>query len=65
MSYVARIAIGEHVGWAENARDQTTACTDLVSRRPLPRPLDRPTLGARLAELRELITMVDRAPRER
>jgi hypothetical protein len=34
LSYAARIAVGEDVSWAENARDQIAAFTDLVSRRP-------------------------------
>jgi hypothetical protein len=60
LSYAARIAIGEDVSWAENARDQITAFTDLViPAASLPRawigPPD-PALDAHLAELRELIT---------
>jgi predicted nucleotidyltransferase len=59
LSYDARIAVGEEVSWAENARDQITAFTDLVSRRPHFRgpwigPPD-PDLAAHLAELGELI----------
>lgn len=60
LSYAARIAVGEDVSWAENARDQIAAFTDLVSRRPDFRgpwiATPDPALDAHLAELRELIT---------
>ena len=60
LSYAARIAVGEDVSWAENARDQIAAFTDLVSRRPHFRGpwtgTPNPALDAHLAELRELIT---------
>jgi hypothetical protein len=60
LSYAARITVGEDVSWAENARDQIAAFTDLVSRRPHFRgpwiATPDPALDAHLAELRELIT---------
>ncbi|MER7005440.1 nucleotidyltransferase domain-containing protein [Dactylosporangium sp. NPDC000555] len=60
LSYAARIAVGEDVSWAENARDQIAAFTDLVSRRPQFRGpwvgTPDPALDAHLSELRELIT---------
>jgi predicted nucleotidyltransferase len=60
LSYTARIAVGEDVSWAQNARDQIAAFTDLVSRRPHFRgpwiATPDPALDAHLAELREVIT---------
>ncbi|GIM90599.1 nucleotidyltransferase domain-containing protein [Paractinoplanes toevensis] len=60
LCYAARIAVGEDVSQAENARDQIAAFTDLASRRPQFRgpwiASPDPALDAHLAELRELIT---------
>jgi len=60
LSYAARIAVGEEVSRAENARDQIAAFTDLVSRRPhFAGPWTStpdPSLDAHLAELGHLIT---------
>lgn len=60
LSYGARLAVGEDVSWAENARDQIAAFTDLVARRPHFRGpwvgAPDPALDAHLAELRELIS---------
>jgi predicted nucleotidyltransferase len=61
LCYAARLAVGEDVSWAENARDQIAAFTvHVVNHRP---DLDGPwtntpdtALDAHLAELRELLT---------
>lgn len=61
LCYAARIAVGEDVSWAENARDQIAAFTvHVVNRRPdLDGPWTNtpdPALDDHLTELRELIT---------
>lgn len=61
LCYAARLAVGEDVSWAENARDQIAAFTvHVVNHRPdLDGPwtdTPDPALDAHLAELRELLT---------
>jgi hypothetical protein len=63
LCYAARIAVGEDVTWAENARDQIAAfMVHVVNHRPdLDGPwtdTPDPALDTHLAELRDLITQL-------
>lgn len=63
LCYAARVAVGEDVSWAENARDQIAAFTvHVVRHRPdLDGPWTNtpdPALDAHLTQLRELITQL-------